>query len=65
MMRRKPKPEAPFATIGAVDHRLAELATLLRSTSLTDSYRDTLRAESDKLLDRRAALTRREMVQTG
>lgn len=64
-MRRKPKQTTPFATIGAVDHRLAELATLLRSASLTDSYRATLHRETDKLLDRRLVLTVRELVQTG
>lgn len=65
MPRRKPKPTDPFATIGAVDHRLAELANLLRFTSLTDSYRTILRRESDELLDRRLVLTLRELVQTG
>lgn len=64
-MRRKPKQTTPFATIGAVDHRLTEIATLLRSRNLADGYRVTLRAEQDQLLDRRLALSLRELVQTG
>lgn len=64
-MVRRPKPQDPMPTVEAIDQRLAELARILRSHSLTDSYRTTLRAESDQLLDRRGALTRRDMVQTG
>lgn len=64
-MARKPKPTDPFATIGAVDARLAEIARITAADSVTDSYRATLRRESDQLLDKRLALTLREMVQTG
>lgn len=64
-MRRKPKPQDPFTTIGAVDHRLTEIARIIASASVTDSYRVTLRRETDQLLDRRLALTLRELVQTG
>ena len=64
-MRRRAKPVDPYPTVAKLDQRLAEIATVLASRHLTDSYRATLRAESDQLLDRRGALTRREMVQTG
>ena len=62
-MRRKPAD--PYPTTTKVDERLAQIARILASTNLTDTYRATLGKETDALLDRRLVLTLRELVQTG
>lgn len=61
-MALRAKPKDPYPTTSAVDRRLSEIATVLRSDNITDGYRDVLTREANALLDKRLTLELRELV---